>query len=243
MDSWIFIVIGVVLVGGFIVYKLLIKKKTDTPPINSGEIDWSKQKNGVVETSQNQKQTSPKGVTVYSDAGISNDLLILIDESLDEVFEDAKSEGYTSALTHSFYDIFIPKFGCMLSPISQTPSFMLRADVYDGTEYDVYNPKGNGVKDGIGVIYAAEKVLNIDNIKTRGQMICCNDISIIKNSTRHGAEHIIIANNDKTYWDATWFHDTFQHPLLPKQIKPVTLKAWTSFVTTHNEEKITLAVK
>lgn len=219
MEILIIVAIVAAVVVGFI---LLKKKKVSTPnnPTDPNVIDWSKVKNGDVATTNEVSQSTPKGARVFSKSGVTDTVLSLIDKGLDGAFADAIASGYGDKLTHSEYEIFIPKFGCVASPESQTPSFMLRADSYDGTEYDIHNPKGSGIKDGIGVIYAAEMVKSM-GYNGVGQMICCAEESVIENATRYGAEHIIVANNDPVYHNRTWFHDVMGHPILPKKELPM----------------------
>src|SRR5690606_11262492 len=95
------------------------------------KVDWSKQRNGAVATSRDTEQITPKGAVVYSKNGVSNSVLSKIDTGLDKAFEDARTSGYTQKLDHRSYDIFIPRFECIPSPESKTPSFLIRADVYD----------------------------------------------------------------------------------------------------------------
>lgn len=176
---------------------------------------WKNAGQGQVELSKKRTQTTPAGTRVYSENGdISKQVLDRIDTALINLFVDGRAEGYNenSAVFRSdFYEVYIPKMQCGRSPETNTPSFLIRADSYDGTVYDQHNTKGKGVKDGIGVIYAAEMVLGFNP----GQMVVCPESEGA--AYRHGAEHIIAAIEDPDYFNLTWFHGNgVNHPLYPK---------------------------
>lgn len=172
-----------------------------------------------VPTSRSFQQRTPSGAMVYGSAQVSTGQLALIDQGVNGAIADAGD--YTEALSPTLYDVFTPPYECIPSPEQQVPSFVLRADSYDGTEFDQFNENGPRVKDGIGVIFAAELVLSLGtpgSTTRRGQMYVCPDASVLKDAVRHGAEHIIIANNDNAYYEQTWWHGNgFYHPLLPKR--------------------------
>jgi hypothetical protein len=205
-------------IAAFVAYTLYSRSKSKNNTDPSAK-DWSKVPEGAVETSRNFRQLTQLGAVVYSKSGVTADALAKVDAGLTAVFEDARASGYSNALDYKFFEIFIPALDCVLSPEQKIPSFLIRSDAYDGTIYDYYNPKGSGVKDGIGVIYAAEMVQSLGTQGSTyeiGQMICCNS-DILAEAVRNGAEHIIIANNDSEYFSKTWFHDVYSHPLLPKR--------------------------
>jgi hypothetical protein len=165
-----------------------------------------------VQISRNITQTTKEGIHVFSIAGVSNETLDSIDKGFDSVIQDAKLSGYGDtgkSYYPSFYEVFIPTELCVPSPEQHVPSFKLRADNYDGTQYDQYNPKGYLVKDGIGVIWASEQVVN-----NNGMIICTSGA---ENNFRYGAEHIIIKEKDPTYYEQTKTHTLKGHPLLPKK--------------------------
>lgn len=209
------LIVGIVALIAYLVYK----KYKNLYVTDPAKVDWSRMPSGSVPLSDNKQQTTPKGAVVFSKDGVSSTVLNLIDAGLDGAFADARISGYTQKLEHSSYEIWIPRYACIPSPEGRVPSFLIRSDSYDGTVYDYYNPKGAGVKDGVGVIYAAEMVTNL-GFGGRGAMVCCSDESVVENATRYGAEHIIIANNDPEYYDISWFHGTGGHPLLPKPQTP-----------------------
>lgn len=178
----------------------------------------AKAPNGMVAIDRSVSQFTPAGMLVLSKESISTDILTAMDNGLGDAFRDAALSRYTARMGRSHYEVFTPAIPCVPSPRDQTPSFTVRADEYDGTEFD-YHPK-----QGIGVIYASEMVLSVGtpgSIPPIGQMIVCPDISQVRNAVRHGAEHILIANNDAAYFWETWFHGNGRgHPLLPHKQKP-----------------------
>jgi len=189
--------------------------------------------NGAVLISQKVQQVTPKGLTVYGENAISQTQLAAADEGIDQLNEEAFADKFQETKPHTFYDVYTPPYQCQPSPIQRIPSFLVHADPYDGTEFDQYNSKGQGVKDGIGVIYAAEMVLSLGNPGAnilRGQMYVCPDLPVFPEAVRNGAEHIHLANypyNEKNntderyrdnyayYW-CTQYHYTISHPLLPR---------------------------
>lgn len=183
--------------------------------LQCGGTNWSHESNGYVKTSIKESQKTSEQATIYSENGISQEQINLAQQGLTEAFNDARLSGYSNALISSGYVISIPVIPCVPSPVYRTMSFQLRADDYDGTEFDQYNPRGAGVRDGVGVILAAEMVTDLG-----GSMIVCADASVIKDAVRNGAEHIIIWNNDNEYYSETWFHGGggMSHPLLPKHL-------------------------
>lgn len=181
-------------------------------------------RSGGVATSDQVQQRTPAGTLVAGVAALNDRQLAAIDAGMSGAFADARSSGYALALDPAFYKISTPLSKCVLSPVDRVPSFYVRADAYDGTEFDQYNSKGSGVKDGTGVVMAAEMVLSLGTPGSTleyGWMIACPDENVIAEAARNGAEHIIIANNDGEYYGITWFHGYgFYHPLLPKRDAP-----------------------
>lgn len=177
--------------------------------------DAIKAGNGVVKTSHEVSQQTPNGSWVFGKRAVSPNQLTLVDNGLTEAFNDARLSGYSHALAPQFYQIYTVIDACVLSPEQQIPSFYLRADSYDGTEFDQYNPKGKLQGDGIGVVLAAEMVMSLSEI---GQMYVCKEANVLKDAVRNGSEHIIAYNNDAEYYNLTWWHGSgIYHPLLPKR--------------------------
>lgn len=177
-----------------------------------------------IATSTEIQQTTPAGTRTAGVTSLNARQLASIDAGLAGAFADARVSGYTAALVPAFYSISTPISPCVLSPVDRVPSFYVRADSYDGTEFDQYNSKGPGVRDGTGVVMAAEMVLSLGTPGSTleyGWMVVCPDENVIADAARNGGEHIIIANNDSEYYGITWFHGYgFYHPLLPKRDPP-----------------------
>lgn len=173
--------------------------------------------NGSVELSRKQIQRTAGGARVFSENGVSQNQLNLIETGLTTRAEAAQADGLTLGLNTDFYEIYIPKQSCEPSPEQRIPSFKVRADNYDGTEFDQYNPRGQGVKDGIGVVFAAEMILSYG-----GQMVACSDEQYLAEAVGNGLDHIALAQNPEAYADgANYFnctitHTVYGHPLLPR---------------------------
>lgn len=175
--------------------------------------------NGNVVTSSEVYQRTPNDSPVLGKKALTASQLALIDAGLAGAFRDARVSGYALALEPQFYEIMTVPFPCIPSPEQKIPSFYVRADNYDGTEFDQYNPKGKATTDGIGVVLAAEMVLGTGQLGTRAStMYVCTDESVLSDAVRHGAEHVIALHNDYDYYNLTWYHGNgFYHPLLPKR--------------------------
>jgi hypothetical protein len=179
---------------------------------------------GSIMTGSKGTQTTPAGSPViYGTKPLSAEQLAAVDAGVKRALDNAKISGYTNerSLVPSFYHVQTPPFECMLSPEQKIPSFLLRADEYDGTEYDQYNPDGKGEHDSRGVIFATEMVLSPGtepSVPNYGWMYVCSDISVLAEGVNNGAEHILIANNDWAYYWQTEFHGSGGHPLLPHPI-------------------------
>lgn len=186
--------------------------------------DAAKAPNGSVRLSQAVNQTTPAGARVFGFDRLTDGQLASIDAGIIAAARDGAISNYYAATSPAFYEIYTPPGKCSLSPQSRTPSFLVRADDYDGSEFDQYNSRGVDVLDGTGVIYASEMVLSLGTPGSTlniGQMYVCSDESVLADAVRNGAEHIIIANNDSDYYAITWFHGGgFYHPLLPKRAAP-----------------------
>lgn len=195
------------------------------------DVDWSHVPQGAVKESKECSQATPLGAKVFSKNCTSDEFLRLADEGISDALRDAAVSGYTSdarSNVNSFYEVYIPVSPCVRGD-SGGVGFAIRADVYDGTDYDKYNPKGVKVKDGIGVILAAEMVRSVGTPPSRppiGQLFACEDLSQAKEAVRNGVEHIKTANEDSDYFNATWYHGNgVGHPFLPKRALARTLKS------------------
>ncbi len=194
---------------------------------------------GSISLSSKSSQKTPKGATVESEKGVTAAQLAIVDEGLTQAFTGGKTSGWTDngkAYNYALYKIQIPVEPCQPSPETKTPSFLVRGDNYDGSVYDQYNSGGllpadqqndfdKYVKDGIGVVFAAEMVtgMNTEGSTINGSQsmissfVVCQDVAVLENGARFGAEHSIIAHYDGDYYAQTETHSTISHPLLPKQ--------------------------
>jgi hypothetical protein len=178
---------------------------TSTTPVPS---------NGLVNVYSNVKQKTPMmGVTVASKSGVSNQYLGWIDESMNELSSDITAQNRAHNINPSLVTIYA-LHDCVLSPESRTPSFLLRADSYNGTEYD-QDPDPR-----IGKIFAAELVLP-DRFggMTNSWVICqSNDETYVKNASRYGYEHKFLYDFYRGEYEATKFHGSgVNHPLIPRR--------------------------
>lgn len=152
-------------------------------------------------------QTTPKGARIESDSPVDADRLSVIDQALTEVFSDAAHLGYTERLTHGAYTIFVNR-NCQ--PRNGVMVWLGRADNYDGSEYD-QNPAP-----GIGEIFIAEQVGKVNNQIVPRYIICFDSFENIAQTTRYGAEHIILAANDLNEYRRTETHSNGAgHPIIP----------------------------
>lgn len=212
INTIIGIVIGIVAFAWVI--RRYFKKRQIRLNTDPSKINWSKVLNGAVQTSREVEQKTPLGATVFSLKGLSPQQLHLIDNGLSQAFNDARLSGWNQFMQHDLYTVLIPKADCVPTPDSKTPAFLVRADNFDGTNFDYLNPLGAGIRDGIGVIFAAEMVTNFGPVK--GELVACPDVEVIENAVRFGAEHILAARNDPEYFLLTQNHDKILHPILPK---------------------------
>lgn len=189
--------------------------------------------NGVVIVATDATQVTPKGVPTYGKFALSPQQLAAIDQGIDELHAADAADGFTKFKPYAFYGIYTPPYACQPSPIQRIPSFLVRGDNYDGSDFDQYNTKGPGVKDGIGVVFAAEMVMSLGTPGStiqNGLMYVCPDISVLHEAVRNGGEHIDLANfpytaefntNERyrdgyTYFWCSIDHLSFGHPLIPR---------------------------
>jgi hypothetical protein len=161
-------------------------------------------------------QTTSLNIVVRSVSGVNPDILDSIDAAWQAAHADALASGYTEKLNPVEYLVYADT-DCVPSPEQNTPSFKLRADNYDGTDFDQYNPSGRGVKDGIGVIYASEMVVDSglgSPYQATAEIVAC--AANIRTSARYGFEHILAIHNDSAYYNRTATHLEGGHPILPQ---------------------------
>jgi hypothetical protein len=163
-----------------------------------------------VHTTRSNIQKTSSGVTVASKAGVSADVLNAVDAGWKQAIADGKASGYTQKLEASNYTVLIPDEPCQPSTEQQIPSFKVRADNYDGSQYDLNNPLGQGVKDGIGIIWASEMVASYE---PKIEAFVCPEVA--QNGTDYGFEHGLVKFNDPAYYAVTATHTAGGHPILP----------------------------
>lgn len=162
----------------------------------------------TIDKTNKTKTATPRGVTVYAGGLVLSETQNTIDEALTELFEDARALGYTQKLDHSLYTITI-KEDCI--DRSGTMSWLVNAPNYNNTEYD-QNPDPS-----IGQVYAAEQVLfGLNGEPSMEYVICRGSKELMANTTRFGAEHIILFYNDFAKYKETATHlDGAGHPIIP----------------------------
>lgn len=169
-------------------------------------------------------QHTPKwGTTVASLSGVSENILNDIDEAMTKLRDDIEAEGkYPGINTNpSIYTIYA-LHTCTLSPEARIPAFKVRADNYDGSEYD------QDPRPGIGYVFAAEYVIK-DLVgpaqwRVSDEYIICSqgdgqdvEDSYVKNVARYGLEHIFLSRVDFPRYLATETHSGGNgHPIIPE---------------------------
>lgn len=146
---------------------------------------------------------------VLSKNGLSEEYLRWIDESMNELTLDIQAQNRQYNINPPMVSIYVLN-NCVLSPENKTPSFLIRADSYDGTQYDQDSTPG------IGKIYAAEYVIQENDNLTNSWIICqSTDETYVKNASRYGYEHKFLYDYYPDEYDATVLHINNSHPLIP----------------------------
>lgn len=173
-----------------------------------GVFIFRRRKSRSIDVKPNDK--TPRGINIVSSQPVSDAMKSAMDESLTNLFNDARALGYTQKITHGDYTIHV-RHDCVRSPESGTLSFKIRADEYNNSIFDV-NPDPN-----IGEVLAAEQVITHNNFPTTHYIICADtDLENVRKTTRYGAEHIILAFNDPSEYERTKFHGNgIYHPIIP----------------------------
>lgn len=169
---------------------------------SSGGYDKSDWWTGSFST-KNPKRT-PNGATVYSYETVTAENLKNIDEGLNRVFDiSSRVYGYQNGLNFSDYKIILFKRSALCT--GTAIGFAVRADNYDGSEYD------KDPRPGYGVVCAAGLSAEFD----QPLAVIVQDDSMIALATRFEGEHLILYKNDIQKWGETLTHTTGGHPLLP----------------------------
>lgn len=180
---------------------------------------------GRVPMAQDVKQTSSKGITVYSRAGLSQAHLDQADEALTELFADvaAAYPDQTDPVSVNFaaYDIFEPDHDCMPSPEQRVPSFYVKDGSlsYDESPFDQYPGAGKSV------VMAPERVFSMTTTGSsiwvngskqpaRARMLVCPDLGHWKSAVRYGGEHNVAesgCNLTRVADDGSWIQNALCH--------------------------------
>ena len=150
--------------------------------------------------------TTPLGIKLKLTSPLDASIQTEMDASLTKLFSDVRGRGYVQKVRHSDYTITI-KDDCVNQ--NGVMSWLDRLDSYDGTEYD------QDPRPGIGMIYRAEQV-TLSQSRAPEFIICRDIVSTMKNTTRYGAEHIILYYNDMNEYNRTAVHTTTGHPIIPE---------------------------
>lgn len=165
------------------------------------------------QTVQRRTPTSPRAASLN---GVSDTQLMWIDEEMTNLIEDFRAEGSSYVFDPSTAIIYF-KHDCTLSPASQTLSFRVRGDNYDGGTYDV-DPRP-----GIGYVYAAEYVITEPANNEYGyvlmdEWVVCSALSdepYSRDTIRFGKEHVELFRNNPARYQATATHTSENgHPLI-----------------------------
>lgn len=193
-------------------------------------------------TTKNPKRTA-KGVTVYSYESVTQNNLDKVDEGLSRVFNIAsRVYGYQNGLNFADYRIVLFKRSALCN--GSVAGFAVRADNYDGSEYD------KDPRPGYGVVCAAGLSAEFN----RPLAVIVQDDAVIAEATRYEGEHLLAYYNDREFWAATLTHTTGGHPLLVDekgnltddtlrgggQMRGVTMVLPEEFEVESESEKITL---
>lgn len=166
----------------------------------------------IVVYSNVQQRRTPNSPMVASKDGVSDEYLRWIDESMQNLSLDIVAQNRQHNINPKDMVIYA-LHTCVLSPELRTPSFLIRADSYDGTEYD------QDSRPGIGKIYAAEYVITYGDMLSNSWIICqSNDENYVKNAARYGYEHKFLYDFYRDEHEATKFHQSGNgHPLIPNR--------------------------
>lgn len=171
-----------------------------------GKKDVVPNSTGGSTTTGSPNDQTPMGIKLKLTSPLDENIKTEMDASLTKLFSDVQSRGYSRMNSHSDYTITVKddcvdRFGTM--------AWLDRLDDYDGQEFD------QDPRPGIGMVYRAEQV-NIYPNKAPDFIICRDAVQSMKNTTRYGAEHIILYYNDRGEYERTAVHITSGHPIIPE---------------------------
>lgn len=134
-------------------------------------------------------------INIQSPVQLDDSTVQGMNDSLTQLFAQARARGYTKYLKHSYYTVVV-RNDCQPAPESGVMS------------WQEYVP-------GYGLTWQAEQV-RISSNTVQSFQICKDTPQTMFNTTRYGAEHIILYFNDRPEFERTKIHSTPElgHPII-----------------------------
>ena len=153
---------------------------------------------------KDQRAVTTKGATVFSRTAVNSQLLPLVDEGLDKLFDvSSRLNNYTTGLNHNQYNVYLfPRsFKC------ENAAFLVSADgsPYDQSEWD------KDPRPGVCTLCAAGMMVDPNDYG----MLVVDDVAIMPVIVRYEGEHLILYHNDRERFTATMYHIGSGHPIMP----------------------------
>jgi hypothetical protein len=135
------------------------------------------------------------GLTIQSTLPVDAETRNAMTQALTTLFAEAKARGYKNYVSHSDYTVIV-RNDCRPAPESGVMSWQEETP-------------------GYGLIWQAERV-TISSSKVQSFQICRDNLATMANTTRYGAEHIVLYFNDKAEFERTKIHSTPElgHPII-----------------------------
>jgi hypothetical protein len=142
-----------------------------------------------------QPPVKKEGLAIQSTQAVSDEIKQAMIDSLNQLFVEAKARGYKNYLSLNDYTIIV-RNDCRPAPESGVMSWQEETP-------------------GYGLIWQAERV-SISSGQVQFFQICRDNMATMANTTRYGAEHIILYFNDKAEFERTKVHTTPElgHPII-----------------------------
>lgn len=159
-------------------------------------------------TFNNYQSRTAKGVLLTSLDRINPNIMPLIDQGFDEVFDVAsRVYGYRNGLDHKLYRVNLFR----RSPLCENPGFVIYARAGEQNPYDNH-PAGYDKDPRIGwTLLCAAGLTEGEDVY---RLVFVNDLSMAQAVGRMEPEHTVIYHNNRQLWQDTLFHVTGGHPLL-----------------------------
>lgn len=161
---------------------------------------------------------TPEGLSLVLSAPLLPPELENIDRAAGEFFLDAAAIGFTEGLHHADGYLCRVKEDCEARP-DGTLAWKIRADDYDGSEFD-QNPAA-----GIGEVFCAERCEVFKNSKGENELtgeftICRGSLALMFNTVQNGLEHIVAGKNGRPDLAfANHSNGAFPHRMIPERPK------------------------